>query len=561
MNPESATSSPPATTARNLCVFCDGTGAMLGDHTETNVVRLANACRGQAEQLVFYDPGVGTASALSALPGWPWLKQKAQLIGGLAFGDGVFENIAEAYRFLMDNYQCELAGAGLEARSADRIFLFGFSRGAFTARALGGMVAQFGIVGPESRHLVDYMVRLYFSDGGTGINAIRDKARHDFTTMFQKFPQAQLPVVHFVGAWDTVASVGIKGLSRSFSGQAQPIIAGKRFVHVRHAVARDEYRAQFEPRLYEKRCDAHQTLKQKLFAGVHTDIGGGYVASGLSDVTLDWMSKEAHACLLRVNFDLLQTDPAAAVMLHDEAYGAPYWSLTGLSQRTLEQKDFTDSIEPAAIAHGSIKHGGNAHSHGKSVWESIWTRPMLWLCLAVIVAAFGWANMLALHCNAGFSLVPGASWLEVCTGIYQGGLNAQPQVRAVAAAAPELMGGLRLAIFFESFGMAALLALSSLLLLHARMAWLRTASGLAKHADGAFKIGLLATWAWLLFDVLENSFVWLGTRTWWWQPEESDLYCWLTSASWMGNVKLLALLVMAGYFVVSTVVQLLPRNR
>ncbi len=108
---------------KNIIICCDGTGNEYGQHN-TNVVKLYEAIVRDANQIAFYDPGVGTFSILGRELG-----RRVGIVLGKAFGAGVQQNIEDAYRYLMDRYEPE-----------DKVFLFGFSRGAFTVRALAGML-------------------------------------------------------------------------------------------------------------------------------------------------------------------------------------------------------------------------------------------------------------------------------------------------------------------------------------------------------------------------------------------------------------------------------------
>jgi len=131
LTPDSTTSTPERKCKR-IVVCCDGTGNEYGDRN-SNVVKLYDVMLKQAgRQVAYYHPGVGTMGAKNALStlGKAWTK-----VRGLAFGYGLSENIADAYQFLMHNYEL-----------GDQIFIFGFSRGAYTARALCGMLQMFGLL-------------------------------------------------------------------------------------------------------------------------------------------------------------------------------------------------------------------------------------------------------------------------------------------------------------------------------------------------------------------------------------------------------------------------------
>ena len=241
--------------ARQLIICCDGTSNNLtGGARDTNVTRLCELFAPDAnDQLLYYDPGVGNPDQLPGASLTDSISRFSARLHGLAFGKGVYENIARAYLFLMRHYQ-----------PGDQIFLLGFSRGAFTARSIGGLVTQFGLLRPVMENLVPTLLHVYFSDrelGGSKYTAIRDQISRLFAS-----DQSRATPVWFVGVWDTVSSVGAPLLSRTIT--ASPTIVGKRFNHVRHALALDEYRRSFEPRPY------------------YIDPGHDYAASGQRSVRL-----------------------------------------------------------------------------------------------------------------------------------------------------------------------------------------------------------------------------------------------------------------------------------
>jgi uncharacterized protein (DUF2235 family) len=279
--------------SRQLIICCDGTNNNLtGGAKDTNVTKLCDLLAPDGnDQLLYYDPGVGNPGELPGASLTDNFSRIYERLHGLAFGKGVYENIAEAYLFLMRHYQ-----------PGDQIFLFGFSRGAFTARSIGGLVTQFGLLRPEMEGLVPTLLHTYFSDrerGGKRYTAIREQISRLFTS-----DQTRATPVWFVGVWDTVSSVGAPLLSRTIT--ASPTIVGKRFKHVRQALALDEYRRSFEPRPYyvdpaHDYAATGQSIAQLWFSGAHCDVGGGYAhaESRLSYEPLLWMLQEAASCQLR----------------------------------------------------------------------------------------------------------------------------------------------------------------------------------------------------------------------------------------------------------------------
>jgi uncharacterized protein (DUF2235 family) len=263
---------------RNLVLFCDGTGNQFGNRN-SNVVKLfGTAARDPRQQLCHYDPGVGTFGLREAL--FEWQKVPAKVFG-LAFGWGITRNVEQAYAFLMKNYQPE-----------DRIFIFGFSRGAFTARAIAGMVHAMGLMYPQHENLIEYATRL-FQKVPKG-----EKEKHDFFDIQQKF-RLQFSrdcKIHFIGLWDTVKSVGWFGSPVSFPYT----LNNPSVLKVRQALSIDERRCFFRQNLWS--ATNNQDVRQVWFAGVHSDVGGGYPEneSGLAKISLEWMAREAMAAGLAV---------------------------------------------------------------------------------------------------------------------------------------------------------------------------------------------------------------------------------------------------------------------
>jgi uncharacterized protein (DUF2235 family) len=268
--------------ARNLVLCCDGTANEFA-RDRTNVVKLYYCLKQDPDQqLAYYHPGVGTMEPPGALSSWT---KKTTRLRGLAFGYGLDRDIAAAYAFLMNTY-----------RPGDRVLLFGFSRGAYTARAVASLVSMYGLLPAGNEAFVPYAVRML-----TGFNSpdksTRDQA-FDLASQFRDtFDPSRRCALHFVGVWDTVSSVGWveNPLHLPYTANNPAIL------HGRHAVAIDERRAFFRTNLWWPAASAEaagpKDMKQVWFPGVHCDVGGGYpeAESGLSKVALQWMLKEAEA--------------------------------------------------------------------------------------------------------------------------------------------------------------------------------------------------------------------------------------------------------------------------
>lgn len=277
---------------KRLVVCCDGTWntadqLAAGRPCPTNVTKIALSVAERDDsgmaQRVYYHPGVGTTR-------WEWLS-------GGAFGIGLSRNVFDAYRFLTDTYE-----------PGDELFFFGFSRGAYTARSLAGLVRNCGILRPESAGRIRDAWALY-----------RDSAEKPSGVASALFRRAYAhePRIRFLGMFDTVGALGIPALGPAW---LRPLVRRLNRRWEFHdttlstlvdgafqALAIDEKRAIFEPALWHQQPGADgQEMRQVWFTGVHCDIGGGYPATGLSDLALLWMIDRARAYGLE--FDPIDAD-------------------------------------------------------------------------------------------------------------------------------------------------------------------------------------------------------------------------------------------------------------
>ena len=260
---------------KNLVICCDGTGNEFGQR-KSNVIKLYKTLVCDASQIAYYHPGVGSMGARSALS--PIGKWWTKLIG-LAFGYGVSDNIADAYLFLMSTFD-----------PGDSVYVFGFSRGAYIARALCGMLHIVGLLRRGNEGLIPYAIRM-----------IKQK-EIDFGVAadFKKtFSQECKP--HFVGVWDTVSSLG--WVYNAVYFPFTRATSSPDFQIVRHAISIDERRAFFRENSFGQPKNAQQDIVEVWFAGVHSDVGGSYAESEsqLSQVALRWMLCEAERAGLRVD--------------------------------------------------------------------------------------------------------------------------------------------------------------------------------------------------------------------------------------------------------------------
>jgi len=248
----------------------------------SNVVRLYRTlAQDQHSQVTFYYPSLGATGP--ALPMGRVVKVLKRILG-LGFGSGLFEELRSAYTFLMRTYE-----------EGDKLFFFGVSRGAYTARTLAGILHLSGLIRPGSEALIPYAIRI-----ATKLDNETFEAAMEFRKTFSR----KCPV-YFVGVWETPAQFGWIfnpfPLRIPFSTNNPGIQIG------RHAIAIDERRALFQPSLWgplvPPRPSGPSDLKQVWFRGVRSDVCGGYPESesGLSKISLQWMLTEAIDCGLLVD--------------------------------------------------------------------------------------------------------------------------------------------------------------------------------------------------------------------------------------------------------------------
>ncbi|QDZ15214.1 phospholipase effector Tle1 domain-containing protein [Humibacter ginsenosidimutans] len=281
-----------AASPKNIVVCFDGTNNLL-DHHATNAAKIFMMLDldHPRRQLAYYDPGVGTLPAAGAIGrlGKAWSQ-----LGGLAFGWGMQTNITQAYAWLMNRY-----------RPGDKIYVFGFSRGAFTARAFAALLARPGMLRAGSDNLVEYAVKEYvrpvrtkklaetrkreakeFADAlcwgtaGQPVAAPPGTPPDDFLIALGQRDIHAVPV-EYLGVWDTVES-WFGGLGRLDWADTASLWNVRT---LRHAVAIDEWRVQFGYSPVKHRAG----FEEVWFAGVHCDVGGTFANHDLAKIALKWV--------------------------------------------------------------------------------------------------------------------------------------------------------------------------------------------------------------------------------------------------------------------------------
>ena len=327
--------------ARNLVICCDGTNNQFG-RENTNVVRLVQAlARNPTRQRLYYDPGVGTLPEPGA---WGWLAGKVSEVAGLAFGAGLTWKVQQAYTYLMNTWE-----------PGDRVFLFGFSRGAYAVRVLAGLLHALGLLPRGNENLLPYAFRLFKAvrrehhrrqaspegrphdeSDAPGVAAVPanspwerlcDEFRWTFARPVHEGDDARRFPVHFLGLWDTVSSVGwVWDPARFAYSTHNPSIAT-----IRHAVSLDERRAFFRQNLMRPAAaNPDQDLLEVWFPGVHADVGGGYPATegGLWRTPFEWLLAEAQRAGLLIDPARLATVLGAGTALLEPWLERQHESLT-----------------------------------------------------------------------------------------------------------------------------------------------------------------------------------------------------------------------------------------
>jgi uncharacterized protein (DUF2235 family) len=314
---------------KNIILCSDGTGNSAVKGRGTNVFKLFESVDLNGHridphldaQLAFYDDGVGTEG-----------NAVLRAFGGAA-GIGLSRNVRQLYKELARVYD-----------PGDRIYLFGFSRGAFTVRTLGGLIGTCGVLHAEHDDIrdaatLDAAIEHAYSAYRAKYSTVLTRA----VGRLRRSPNAQRAVEHFheswpvhrsvrvrfIGVWDTVDAVGMPfALSALFNEwivrykfPAQSL--GAYVDSACHALALDDARQSFEPVLWQV-ADGDSRIEQVWFAGAHANVGGGYPKQGMSLVALDWMLTKAHEAGLRLqplDLELFRGHASVDDMLYNSRAG------------------------------------------------------------------------------------------------------------------------------------------------------------------------------------------------------------------------------------------------
>ncbi|WGI22434.1 DUF2235 domain-containing protein [Amylibacter sp. IMCC11727] len=334
--------------SRKIIVCLDGTGNEI-ETNESNVLRLYKTLERSEDQLVYYHPGVGT---MDTNPFAKLFWSKPKLIAGLIFGAGLETNVLRAYEFLCRHYQ---EGDKKNNIDGDRLYFFGYSRGAYTARALAGFINDFGLVDPQEFHLVAPVFRAW-----RAISNADDRKAYAKIRMLEHAFTMRYPAIRFLGLWDTVSSLLRVKLGKGTFiqyGTHSSVDENPSVESVRHVLAIDETRRFFRHQFWtegqkyygnrfkSKKNPPDQDVKQVWFAGTHTDVAGSVYEpeAGLAKITMNWMRQE---------LDGLKVDKLAFRTISYNRY------VLGKEDKVTAKMGLTVSKpDPSAPLHSQMKKG------------------------------------------------------------------------------------------------------------------------------------------------------------------------------------------------------------
>jgi hypothetical protein len=342
---------------KRLALFFDGTWNEPADHTNVRRLRLMLADRGRdgIPQESFYDEGVGTR----------WYDR----LSGGAFGAGLSDNVRSGYRWLVERYD-----------AGDEIFIFGFSRGAFTARSLAGLIARCGLLQPDAPiSFAQLYERYQKGDKARPIHElIRDKANSDRFDFEEKallrHSHYRRNLIKMVGVWDTVGSIGVP--FGNFPGVSRRTLRfhntrlSTAIEHSYQALALDEYRKPYWAVLWtyfvpggadpKQSVNDNRVVEQRWFNGAHANLGGGYRSDSLPQRPLAWLQKKAMACGLGFRSTVRVQDDDFSSIPRDSysEFLAGFWKIFTLWRRYVRQVMADPIWKPSRKVDGRLTTAG-----------------------------------------------------------------------------------------------------------------------------------------------------------------------------------------------------------
>jgi len=331
---------------KRIITCSDGTWDKPGNTDQGKIVRsnvqkifqVIAKSDGNINQLKHYDDGVGATGSI-------WKR----MINGVT-GGGLDANIIDAYKFIVWNYE-----------PGDQIYLFGFSRGAYTARSLAGLIRNCGILKNQDLCLIQKAYDFYRDrSDATKPGSIASEA----FIAENSYPN---PEIKFIGVWDTVGALGIPLMTFQLWNKKKykfhDLALSSIIKHAYQAMAIDERRKLFDVNLWKrsdnaKANDVQQFVEQRWFAGVHCDIGGGYIEEQLSDLTLRWMIEKARFADLSIDMGMAVTNSDFPVFLSPSPEGEMHNSRTlmyilfsaAIIRKIGQKQGFNECIDSSVFA-------------------------------------------------------------------------------------------------------------------------------------------------------------------------------------------------------------------
>jgi uncharacterized protein (DUF2235 family) len=289
---------------KRIALFLDGTWNTVSDNT--NVWRMKSLCEKSSEQLVYYSAGVGT--------------QFGERISGGMFGIGINEEVISAYEWLLEHYETDA-----------QLFIFGFSRGAFTARSLAGFISKCGLLKPGSPVSLKQLYERYRKGTAHSVRALGKVVEAELSQEDKWIKEYSRPIpIWFQGVWDTVGALGVplpcvpKVSRADFAFLETDLRINDTRAY--HALAIDEHRGAFAPTLWTKSTPKQgetypardlDHVEQRWFIGAHANVGGGYENDLLAQIPLAWMMSKAIAHGLKFTDTVVIDGDENSCPIHD----------------------------------------------------------------------------------------------------------------------------------------------------------------------------------------------------------------------------------------------------
>lgn len=342
----------PAPTHKRVAVYLDGTWNTVHDNTNVWRLRALTAPIGKdgVHQCVFYNAGLGTRTG--------------QKLSGGMFGVGIDDILLDAYEWLVENFN-----------DGDELFIFGFSRGAFTARSLSGFISRCGLLKAGAPLSIKQLYDRYRK--GLSIPTIDHLLNHPpaVPTLEEQWMVTYSRPIHikFVGVFDTVGSLGIPLSISQYKSAHAFLNTGLRFSNTfaAHALAIDEHRPDFEPTLWTRSVPtdpnalqprAPRTLEeaeQRWFVGAHANVGGGYESDLLAQAPLGWMMKKAsnHGLTFREDIQMWpDTSNSPVIDSYGDMMGGAYHLLRRSFNRAVGADPVKSDTETESTINETIDH-------------------------------------------------------------------------------------------------------------------------------------------------------------------------------------------------------------